>query len=157
VAVELHREPVSGKGDEPRFDADARLTRSKVDCHLFVRFHHDPPQSLDRADCLVIDTWVPEGQKTQAELLAILDEQGGGDFIAGTGRSLGAPGHERTFLPMSRFQLAGWSQDADGVLDRRKISDLSIGWGGYLGTEGEHVRFQVARPQLGAVGDERTH
>jgi hypothetical protein len=157
VAVELRREPVSSRSDEPRFDAHARLTRSRVDTHLFVRFHHDPPQSLDTADCLVIDTWAPAGQKTRTEILVILHEQGGGDFIAGTGRSLGVHGHERTFLPLSRFQQAGWSQDPDGVLDRRKISDVSIGWGGYLGAEGEPVRFQVARPQLGRVGGERGH
>jgi len=157
VTVDLHRNPVLDPPHEPRFDARARLTRSKVDCHLFVKFHHDKPVSVEGSDCLVIDTWVPEGQKTRAEILVILHEEGGGDFIAGTRRSLGLPGHERTFLPLSRFQQAGWSQDADGVLDRSRVSDVSIGWGGYQGTDGEQVRFQVAPPRLGAVGDERVH
>ena len=155
VAVELHREPVSAATDEPRFDVRARLTRSKVDCHLFVKFHHDKPRSMEGADCLVIDTWVPPGQKTRTEILVILHEEGGGDFVAATGRSLGLPGHERTFLPLSRLQLAGWSQDADGVLDKKRVSDVSIGWGGYLGADGEEVRFQVARPRIGTVAVER--
>ena len=156
VAVELHHEPLPGRKDETGFDLRARLTRSKVDCHLFVKFHHDKPQSFEGSDCLVIDTWVRPGQKTRAEILIILHEEGGGDFIAGTGRSLGLPGHERTFLPLSRFQQAGWSQDADGVLDKSRVSDVSIGWGGYLGTEGEEVRFQLARPNLGTVRHEWT-
>jgi len=51
-------------------------------------------------------------------------------FLASTGRSLGAPGHERTFVPLSQFHFADWSHDADGVLDPRRITDVSIGWGG---------------------------
>jgi hypothetical protein len=127
-----------------------------VDTHLFVRFHHDSPVSLDGADCLVVDTWIPERQKTHAEFLMILHEEGGGDFLASTGRSLGAPGHERTFVPLSQFQIAGWSHDADGVLDPTRITDVSIGWGGYLGSAGEQVRFQVLPPQVGLIAEPQT-
>jgi hypothetical protein len=84
-----------------------------------------------------------------------VQEQDGGDFLASTGRSLGAPGHQRVFLPLNRLQLAGWSKDADGVLDLTRVSDIRIGWGGYLGAEGERVEFSVALPQVGAVGDHR--
>jgi len=81
----------------------------------------------------------------------ILHEEGGGDFLAATGRSLAAPGRERTFVAMSRFQLAGWSKDADGVLDPTRISEIRVGWGGYFGAEGEKVQFRVALPQVGVV------
>ncbi len=107
------------------------------------------------ADCMVIDTSIPDGQKTRNEILLILHQEGGGDFLASSGRSLGAPGHERTFVPLSQFHFADWSHDADNVLDPTRISDVSIGWGGYLGTEGEEVRFQVASPRIGTVGPER--
>jgi len=108
VAVELRHEPASGPTDEPWFDVRARLTRGKVDCYLFVKFHHDKPLSLEGSDCLVIDTRVPPGQKTRTDFLVILHEDGGGDFVAATGRSLGLPGQERTYLPLSRFNwLAG--------------------------------------------------
>jgi len=33
----------------------------------------------------------------------------------------------------------------------RQISDLRIGWGGYLGAEGEQIQFSLAPPQLGVV------
>jgi len=38
------------------------------------------------------------------------------------------------------------------VLDLKRVSDISVGWGGYLGAEGEQVSFSVAPPQAGAVG-----
>ncbi len=156
VAAELKPALSPGRPDDIRFESRATLTRGKVDTHLFVRFHHDSPVSLDGADCLVVDTWVPEGQKTHAELLMILHEEGGGDFLASTGRSLGAPGHERTFVPLSQFHFANWSHDADGVLDPTRITDVSIGWGGYLGSAGEQVRFQVLPPQVGLIAEPQT-
>ena len=100
--------------------------------------------------------WIPAGQKTRNEILLILHEEGGGDFIASSGRSLGLPGHERSFVPLDQFQHAGWSHDADGVLDLTRITGVSIGWGGYLGVEGEQVRFQVASPRLGLIAPGQT-
>ena len=71
--------------------------------------------------------------------------------VGRAGEESHAPGRERSFIPLSRFQLAGWSKDADGVLDLKRVSDIRIGWGGYLGTEGETVQFSVALPQTGTV------
>jgi hypothetical protein len=140
----------SGIGS-PAWQADAVLTKGKVDTYLFLQFHYSQPLDLSNADCLAIDTWVPDGQSTPSQLLVILHEEGGGDFIAETGRSLADPGRERTFVTLSRFQLAGWSKDADGVLDVKRVGDISIGWGGYYGAEHEKVQFSVALPQVGAV------
>jgi hypothetical protein len=36
-------------------------------------------------------------------------------------------------------------------LDPKRVSDIHIGWGGYLGTEGEKVQFSVALPQIGSL------
>ena len=80
-----------------------------------------------------------------------LHEQDGGDFIAETGRSLAGPGREQSFSPFSRFQLARWSKDADGQLDSRRVQYVRVGWGAYLGTEGEQVQFTLALPQVGSV------
>ncbi len=134
----------------PAWEVAAALTRGRVDTWAFAQFHFSPPLDLSAADCLALETWVPEGQTTANQLLVLLREEGGGDFFAETGRSLAGPGWERSFLPLERFQLAGWSRDPDGELDRTRISDLRVGWGGYLGTEGEQVRFRLAPPQIGA-------
>jgi len=99
----------------------------------------------------VIDAWIPEGQQTAAQLLAIVQEKGGGDFLATTGGLLGAGGHHRLFVPIDRLQKAGWSQEGDGELDLKRVSEVRIGWGGYLGTEGERVEFSVALPQTGSI------
>ena len=155
VTGELNRAQSPGRSDEPRFDAKARLTKAKVDTFMFVKFHYDKPVNLSAADCVVIDTWIPQGQKTHNEILVILHEEGGGDFLASTGRSLGSSGHERSFVPLDRLQYAGWSHDADGVLDPKRVTDVSIGWGGYLGVEGEQVQFQVSSPQLGLIAAQR--
>ena len=151
VRAELAPDAVHRRDGSAAWRAAAGLTRGKVDTHLFLQFHY--PQSLDLsdADCLAIESWVPDGQSTPSELLVILNEAGGGDFLAETGRSLAAPGAERTFVALSRFQLAGWSKDADGVLDPKSVADIRIGWGGYFGAENEKVQFSVALPQVGTV------
>jgi hypothetical protein len=122
-----------------------------VDTYLFLRFQYPKLLNLSDADCLAVETRVPNGRSTPSQLLVILQEEGGGDFIADTGRSLAAPGSERSFVAMSRFQPAGWSTDADGVLDLRRVSEIRIGWGGYFGAKGEKVQFSVTLPQFGTV------
>ena len=139
-------------GAAPVWQVGGVLTKGGVDTYLFAQFHYAPPLDLNDADCLTLETWVPEGQTTPNQLLVILHEQGGGDFLAETSRSLAGPGREQTFVALRRFQLASWSKDADGVLDLQRVEDIRIGWGGYLGTEGEKVRFSVALPQVAFVG-----
>jgi hypothetical protein len=151
VREELSREALPGASGTRPWQVKATLTKGQVDTFLFVRFAY--PQSLDlsRTDCLEIETWVPSGQQTPTQLLVILQEKDGGDFLASTPRSLGASGHDRTFIPLSRFQLAGWSKDADGVLDPARVAEIRIGWGGYFGNAGERVVFSLAAPQLGSA------
>jgi hypothetical protein len=151
VRAELKPDAARSRAGFPAWQAGAVLTRGNVDTHLFLQFHYPQPLDLSDADCLAVETWVPDGQSTPNQLLVILHEEGGGDFLAETGRSLAAPGGERNFLAWSRFQLAGWSKDADGVLDLKRVSDIRIGWGGYFGAEGEKVQFSVALPEVGAV------
>ena len=151
VAAELHQTSRTPEPKQPRFDAVGRLTRSNVDTHMFMSFHYDPPQALSALDCLAIDVWVPEAKQKAPKLLVILQQQGGGEFLAETGLSLGTVSHERLLIPLSRFRVAGWSHAGDGILDPGKVSGLSIGWGGYVGTEGETVRFQVGQPEVASA------
>ncbi len=151
VRAELTPDAIHSRSGSPAWQAAAVLTRTNVDTHLFLQFRYRQPLDLSDTDCLVMETWVPDGQSTPNQLLVILHEEGGGDFFAETGRSLAAPGRERTFIALSRFQLAGWSKDADGVLDPKRVGDIRIGWGGYLGAEREKVQFSVALPRVGTV------
>ena len=148
VGAELAAEDDAGA---PSWELRGTLTRGQVDTFLFAQLHYNPPLDLAGKDGLSLTTRVPEGQSTPNQLLVILHEQGGGDFLAETGRSLGAPGWEQTFIPLERFQLAGWSKDSDGVLDPHRIEDIRIGWGGYLGREGERVAFRFDLPQTGSI------
>jgi hypothetical protein len=151
VRAELTPDAAHSRTGSPAWQAAAVLTRGKVDTYLFLQFHYSQPLDLSDADCLAIDTWVPDSQSTPTQLLVILHEEDGGDFIAETGRSLAAPGRERTFVTLSRFQLAGWSKDTDGILDLKRVGDIRMGWGGYFGAEHEKVQFSVALLQVGAV------
>jgi hypothetical protein len=151
VRSELTRDESSSRPEVPAWQATGTLTKGQVDTFLFAQFHYAQPLDFSSADCLAIESWVPPGQKTPSRLLVILHEDGGGDFLADTGRSLSGPAHERSYVPLNRFQHAGWSKDDDGVLDAKRVSDVRIGWGGYLGTEGEKVVFSVALPELGAL------
>ncbi|MBL9136076.1 MAG: hypothetical protein JNK85_09420 [Verrucomicrobiales bacterium] len=149
VRAELKADPERATTNQSAWRATATLTRGQVDTFQFAQFHFEPVQDWTGVDHLDLETWVPEGQGTPNQLLVILHEEGGGDFLLETGRSLAGPLYERLFLPLARFQLAGWSKDGDGHLDPRRIQDVRIGWGGYLGAEGEKVVFSVRLPQLG--------
>jgi len=151
VRAELTPDATHAGPGSRAWQAAALLTKGKVDTHLFTRFHYTQPVDLSDADCLAIETWVPNGQATPNQILVIIHEEGGGDFLAETGRSLAAPGEEKTYVALNRFKLAGWSKDADGVLDLKKVGDILVGWGGYLGNEGERVQFSVAGPKAGGV------
>jgi len=153
VRAELSRDEAHATNDAPAWRASAVLTKDKVDTHLFTQFHYAQPLDLSQAAFLSVETRVPEGQSAVNQILVILHEQNGGDFIADTGRSLAAPGLERSFVAFDLFKLAGWSRDPDGVLDLKKVNEIRIGWGGYLGNQGERVEFSVASPQVGRVGE----
>lgn len=151
VREQLDRMDAVAAGERSGWRAQATLTKGQVDTFLFVRLPYTQPLDLSRARALELETWVPEGQATGTQLLVILHERDGGDFLATTSRTLNAAGHEQTLVPFHAFQLAGWSQDADGVLDLKRVDEIRIGWGGYHGREREDVTFRMAPPRLGLV------
>jgi len=150
VELDPAREP-KAQGIHPAWRVTGAITKSQVDTFLFVQFTAPQPLELRGAHSLVMDTWVPAGQKAPTQLLVVLHEKGGADYIASTGRLLNAPGYQRSWIPWTRFQLAGWSKDQNGRLDLDEVTELRIGWGGYLGTQGEHIEFELAQPRLAAV------
>ena len=114
---------------------------------MFVRFPYADGLDLRKAEWLVLDTWVPPAQRTPTQLLVVLRQKNGAEYLASTGRYLGAAGHEQTCLPLSRFQLAGWSNDPNGRLDPSSVTEIRVGWGGYFGSEGEKVEFTLCAPR----------
>jgi hypothetical protein len=150
VRGELNSDSRHSTEGRPAWRATGILTKGQTDTFLFVRLPYPQLLDLSQVDCLTFETWVPEEQTTPTQLLVILHEKDGGDFLAGTGRSL-ARGHHCAFVPLSRFQLAGWSKDPDGELDWKRVDEIRLGWGGYLGTEGERVEFSFALPQTGSM------
>lgn len=152
VRADLNPDPAHSSPNRPVWRTTATLTKGQVDTFLFAQFHHTPTLNWTGVDHLELESWVPDHQTTPNQLLIILHEQGGGDFLVETGRSLAGPAHEVTFIPLDRFQLAGWSQDPDGRLDPARIQDIRIGWGGYLGTEGERVELSIRAPRIGRIG-----
>jgi hypothetical protein len=136
---------------QPAWRIKGTITKSAVDTFLFAQFLYPQPLDLQGTDFLVLDSWVPPGQRTPNQLLVILREKEGAEYLASTGRQLGVPGHNRTWLPLSLFRLAGWSHDQNGHLDLSSITEVRIGWGGYIGTEGEKVEFILSLPQTAAL------
>lgn len=137
----------------PAWRATGRLTKGGVDTFLFLSFDYEPPLDMSGASCLVLDSWVPAGSNTSASLLVILGDRDGGDYIAQAGRSLDEAGHARTYVPLSQFRLAPWSDDPNGRLDTEGIAAVRVGWGGYYGEEGEVVEFSLAMPQMAVLGE----
>lgn len=143
---EAHSRPAS-----PAWRITGKLLKGNVNTHLFACLSYPEGCDLSGASCLAIEAWVPAGQRTPAELLVILHDRDGGDYLASSGCSLGVSGRLEAFLPLSAFKLAGWSKDPDGVLDAGAVTDIRIGWGGYFGTEGETVEFSLALPRVGRL------
>lgn len=127
--------------------ATGTLTKGAVDTHLFVSFRADGLFDLSAVEALRFESSIPAGQKTPSQLLVLVHERGGAVYIAHTGRSLAGDERAVSYLPWSSFGLAGWSKDSDGVLDRSQIESISVGWGGYFGTENETVVFTVSQPE----------
>lgn len=138
-------------GDASRWRAVGTVTKSQVDTHLFLSFNFPQPVDLSGGEVLALESWVPEGQGAPTELLVILHDKKGNDYIAHAGRSLGAPGRCQSFVLLSQFQLAGWSKTHDARLDLSAVAAIRIGWGGHLGTAGEKVEFATAPPQVGRL------
>ncbi len=148
VEQQLLGEDAPGQLGRKLWRARGILTKSQVDTFLFVRFLFPQGLDLSDADMLAFDSTVPAGQRTSNQLLVILHEKNGADYLASSGRSLGAPGQSQTFVPLSKFQLAGWSKDANGRLDRKDVAEIRIGWGGYFGEKYERVEFEISNVQI---------
>jgi hypothetical protein len=147
VQAKVTRETVPGASPRPVWRAGATLTRGQVDTFLFLRFQASGLGELDNAAAFILDTWVPEGQRAQTQILVILHEEGGADYLASSSCLLNVPGHQAAYLSANQFHLAGWAKDDNGRLDLGRVSEIRVGWGGYLGRNGERVEFSVALPQ----------
>jgi hypothetical protein len=130
--------------DTSGWRAAATLTRGQVDTFLFLNFAYPEPLNLSGCEGLAIDTSVPQGQRTGTELLVFLNTADGGRFLGGTGRYLNEPGTKRAYAMFSQFRPFGQTR---GELDLSKVASISVGWGGYLGTQDERITLTVSPPQ----------
>jgi hypothetical protein len=151
-------EPTAGRGEfvsaEVTKTADGgwrsvgTLTKSDVDTFLFMNFLYPKPIDLSAGIGLYVRTSVPAGQTTPSNLLVILEDADGGQYLADCGRPLSIAGDRAAVVAFSQLRLAGWSKDTTGQLDLDRIVRVSVGWGGYFGKEKEKVEFTVQLPQL---------
>jgi hypothetical protein len=146
VRSELTGDPVAG------WCAAGVLTKGQVNTHLFVSLNYEPPLALGESVGLMIESSVPEGQHTPAELLVFIHMKDGGDYLAGTGRYLNVPGANRTYVMFSQFKPFGSSKTARGHMDLSQVAALRVGWGGYFGAEGEKISVTVKPLQLFVCG-----
>ncbi len=151
VTAQLRRVDSSDGPAAQRFENRSTITRSRVDTFSFVTFHYPEPINLASDDCLAVDTWVAAAQRSHQDILVILQVQGGGDFVAATGLTLGDPGQRRAIVALDRFTMLNPGSRGADRLDLTRISAIGIGWGGYLGEKDEEVRFQVAPPRAGQI------
>lgn len=145
VQAELRGDAAAG------WRAAATLKMGAVDTHLFLTFDYSDNLDLVGAQGLAFDTSVPAGQRADTQLLVMLHERGGADYIASSGRLLGGPARAHTLVLFSQFHLAGWSKDGNGRLDLGEVNGIRVGWGGYYGAEGEQIEFQTCLPRRFAL------
>ncbi|MBO4544677.1 MAG: hypothetical protein J5773_02715, partial [Verrucomicrobia bacterium] len=143
-AGEFVRATVEKVENDSAWNAKATLTKGNTDTFLFLCFGQE--LDLSGMELITLDIKVPPSQRTSTQLLAILIDSDGGQYLAQSGFSLCARGqsdYRRVYIPRNQFGLAGWSSDPNGKLDLDKIKELRIGWGGYYGVEGENVEFTL--------------
>ncbi|MBP5760563.1 MAG: hypothetical protein J6W90_04220, partial [Verrucomicrobia bacterium] len=143
-AGEFVRATVEKVENDSAWNAKATLSKGNVDTFLFLCFG----QKLDLSgmELITLDIKVPPSQRTSTQLLAILIDSDGGEYLAQSGYSLTSRGqsdYRHVYIPRNQFNLAGWSSDPNGQLDLDKIKEIRIGWGGYYGVEGENVEFTL--------------
>jgi hypothetical protein len=126
----------------------ATLTKSDVDTWLFLSFRIDDASQIKLDNLVSFKIRIPQGQKIHNQILVIIKEKNGGDFIAETGSFLDESGKKTLFVPLKKFRLAGWSKDENGILDVDKIEEIRIGWGGYMGKDGETISFASTAPEI---------
>jgi hypothetical protein len=131
--------------------SNGRLTKGGVDAFSFLLFQYPQPLDLSQAACLVVERKAPEGQTSPAAFFAILRDSRGVEYLANADHPTNEPGFMRFILPWSEFQRAGWSQAQEADLDRSSIVAISLGWGGYIGSEGDTIEFAVSDPQIGRI------
>jgi hypothetical protein len=130
----------------PLYQCTGTLTKNNVDTWLFLIFPVNSSETLDKDTTILFKVSVPQNQNVKNQILIIVKEKGGGDFIGETGVYLNESGEKIVRVPLINLQLAGWAKDDDGVLNPKKIEEIRIGWGGYLGREGERVVFTTGFP-----------
>jgi hypothetical protein len=139
-------ERLDGVGESGRWRSRATLRKGNVDVHLFVRFPVRDGSGWADSLGVAFDLEVPSGQQSATQLLVVVAEQGGGDFIATTPCSLGGSHRGRVVVPFTQFSPAGWAPDPDGRLDTGRLAEVRVGWGGYFGHEGETIEFTTGAP-----------
>lgn len=150
VDATLTAAPVAEDG-RSLWKTDAVLTRGQVDTFLFVSFDYPNGIDLRAGAFLAVETWTPQGQRTPTPLRIILRDARGAEYLANTDRQLGGAAHGLSFVPMTQFEWAGWNALPNAPLDLSAVTSIRIGWGGYLGAEGEKIAFTFAAPELGSV------
>jgi hypothetical protein len=101
---------------------------------------------LSAMELLTLNVKIPSSQRTPTQLLVVLRDADGGEYLAHTGHTLGGRDQDsfvKIYVPKSSFLLAGWSKDPNAQMDLDKITEFRVGWGGYFGQEGETVEFSV--------------
>jgi hypothetical protein len=137
----FERGKINGKDG---FKTRARLSKSNVDCYLFLSFIFSEEVDISEASHLYFQISIPAGQKSPAHIFIFLRDKEGNESIANTGVLLSDNGERDLYVPLTSF--APWGKDKPA--DLKKISTISIGWGGYYGEEGEELVFSTTPPQI---------
>ena len=135
----------------PGWTSLGQVTKSAVDTFLFTCFHFEAPVDASASDMVVLDLEVPAGQTVPATAHVFVEDAAGGLYLAGLGFGMNEAGLHRVWLPWARFKPFGDTKAGGGVLDRSRLVEFRVGWGGYHGQEGERLAFTAAVPRLGRL------
>lgn len=137
---------------EGRWRAKGVLSKGDTDTFLFLSFDYPQPVDVHDSEWVKTEVEVPAGQTGATQLLLILRDKNGVEYLANTGIPLDSPGHTTAYLPLSCFQRAGWTQSA-GEFDFTAVVTARVGWGGYKGQAGETLVFCTSPPAFLRVGN----
>jgi hypothetical protein len=79
---------------------------------------------LSAMELLTLNVKIPSFQRTPTQLLVVLRDADGGEYLAHTGHTLGGRDQGefvKIYVPKTSFLLAGWSKDPNAKMDLDKI------------------------------------
>ncbi|HOJ33227.1 MAG TPA: glycosyl hydrolase [Candidatus Hydrogenedentes bacterium] len=130
------------------YTAKITIKETGKDTFAFQSFSYPGNIDLSQATTLVLHVEIPSEQPCNQTLLVIIKNKTGSEYFADTGIPLSLPGKYVALVDLRNLRPVPWKSIPQTPIKLEEISEILVGWGGYLGKEQEEVEFSVSTPSV---------